>query len=68
VFAAVISIVRQLGFILPLAYALLYAFGIDAVWFAFPIAEAAALTMTLVFYRRVMRRQIDLLPDGNLTV
>jgi putative MATE family efflux protein len=68
IFAAIISIVRQLGFILPLAYLLLYIFGIDAVWFSFPIAEAAALAMALVFYRRVKKRQIDQLPEGNLTV
>jgi putative MATE family efflux protein len=68
IFAAIISIVRQLGFILPLAYLLLYFFGIDAVWFAFPIAESAALVMAIFFYRRVKARQIDILPEGNLTV
>jgi putative MATE family efflux protein len=68
IFAAIISIVRQLGFILPLAYLLLYLFGIDAVWFAFPIAESAALVMAILFYRRVKARQIDVLPEGNLTV
>ncbi|MDR2163956.1 MAG: MATE family efflux transporter [Clostridiales Family XIII bacterium] len=68
IFAAIISIVRQLGFILPVAYILLQRFGIDAVWFAFPIAEAAALAMAAIFYRRVKHSQIDRLPDGNLTV
>jgi Na+-driven multidrug efflux pump len=68
VFAAIISIVRQLGFILPLAYLLLVTFGIDAVWFSFPIAEVAALAMAIVFFRRVKKRQIDVLPEGNLTI
>jgi putative MATE family efflux protein len=68
VFAAIISIVRQLGFILPLAYVLLKVFGIDAVWYSFPLSEIAAFTMAVIFYRRVKKRQIDLLPDGNLTV
>jgi putative MATE family efflux protein len=68
VFAAIISLVRQLGFILPLAYVLLRVFGIDAVWYSFPLSEIAAFSMSFVFYRRVKKRQIDLLPEGNLTV
>jgi putative MATE family efflux protein len=68
VFAAIISIVRQLGFILPIAYLLLRSFGVDAVWYAFPLSESATLTMAIVFFLRVKRRQIDLLPEGNLTV
>ncbi|MDR3225644.1 MAG: MATE family efflux transporter [Clostridiales Family XIII bacterium] len=68
VFAMIISMVRQLGFLLPLAYALLLAFGIDSVWYAFPIAEGAALAMSATFMRRVYKRQISLLPEGNLTV
>jgi Na+-driven multidrug efflux pump len=68
IFAAIISIVRQLGFILPIAYVLLQTFGIDAVWFAFPIAEGAALIMAAIFFRRVKRNQIDRLPEGSLTI
>ncbi|MDR0596067.1 MAG: MATE family efflux transporter [Clostridiales Family XIII bacterium] len=68
IFAMIISIVRQLGFILPLAYILLANFGVDSVWYAFPIAEIAALAMSATFLRRVYNKQIKQLPDGSLTV
>jgi putative MATE family efflux protein len=68
IFAMIISMVRQLGFILPLAYLLLVRLGIDFVWYSFPIAEGAALLMSTLAFRRVYRRQIRLLPEGNLTI
>lgn len=64
IFALVISIVRQLGFILPLAYVLLLNFGVDGVWFAYPIAEVAALTLAVLFVIRIKKKEIDVLPDG----
>jgi Na+-driven multidrug efflux pump len=67
-FAMSISIVRQLGLILPIAYVLLLTFGIDFVWYAFPIAEGVALVISAAFMRRVYKKQISLLPEGNVTV
>jgi putative MATE family efflux protein len=64
VFALIISIVRQIGFILPLAYLLLTNFGINAAWYAYPLAEASALTLTAIFFVRIKRHEIDLLPAG----
>ncbi|MDR0875259.1 MAG: MATE family efflux transporter [Clostridiales Family XIII bacterium] len=65
VFALIISIVRQLGFILPLAYILLLNFGVNGAWYAYPLAEIAALTLTIVFFFRVKKQDIDRLPDGD---
>jgi putative MATE family efflux protein len=64
IFALIISIVRQIGFILPLAYLLLTNFGINAAWYAYPLAEASALTLTAIFFVRVKKHEIDLLPAG----
>jgi Na+-driven multidrug efflux pump len=65
VFALIISIVRQIGFILPLAWILLTYFGLNAVWYSYPLAEIAALTLTVLFFRRIYVNQIIGLPDGT---
>ena len=64
-FALTISIVRQLGFILPLAYILLINFGVNGVWYSYPLAEASALTLTVIFLLRIKKYDIDCLPDGD---
>ena len=63
--ALTISIVRQLGFILPLAYILLYYFGVYEVWYAYPLAEISALLMASLFARYVFKKEIKGLPDGD---
>ena len=64
-FALIISIVRQLGFILPLAVILLAYSGVFGVWYAYPLSEVAALILTAVFLRRVYIREIKPIPDGT---
>ena len=63
-FAMIISIVRQIGFLLPIAWILLTYVGITAVWYAYPLAEIAALTLTVIFLRRIYVKEIKVLPDG----
>jgi putative MATE family efflux protein len=64
IFALIISVVRQLGLILPLAYILALAYGINAVWYAYPLAEISAFTLAVIFYWRVRKKEIAFLPDG----
>ena len=64
VFALIISVVRQIGFILPLAWILLVTFGVNYVWYSYPLAEISALTLTAIFMWRVYQREIKVLPDG----
>ena len=52
------SLVRQLGVLLPVAFVLSRIHGLDAVWWAFPIAELFSLTLSALFLRRVYRREI----------
>ncbi len=54
------SLVRQLVVLLPVAFLLSRVFGLDAVWFAFPISELFSATLCAVFMGRVYRR--DILP------
>ena len=52
------SLVRQLVAILPLAYLLSNVFGLSAVWWAFPLSEIIALTMSFAMYRTIHRGMI----------
>ena len=54
VYSLIISLVRQIVVILPVAYFLGKLFGVTAIWYAFPIAEiiAAALNAYLFDIRR----------------
>ncbi|MGB4408103.1 MAG: MATE family efflux transporter [Sphaerochaeta sp.] len=60
-----ISITRQLIFLLPVAYLLGHFFGLNAVWYAFIIAESSALALSLFFFFRVYRKRIQPLYATN---
>jgi hypothetical protein len=47
------SILRQLVLILPLAYLLSRFWGVNGVWWAYPLAEIGALIITLLFFRKL---------------
>lgn len=50
-----ISLVRQIIVLLPVAYALAQLGGLDAVWWAFPIAEVCGFLLCVVLLGRLMR-------------
>ncbi len=66
-YSMIISIIRQLVFLVPLAYILArYGAGIgnnDLVWWSYPIAEIAALTLSLLFFRHMYKTLIAKLPE-----
>lgn len=53
-----VALLRQLIVILPAAV-LLARVSLNAVWFAFPLAEAAGLAAALLLHRRVTRRLLS---------
>lgn len=59
-----ISMCRQLVVLLPAAY-FLAPYGINAVWWAFPIAEMVALTLVLLAFRWADKRYIKPLDNVN---
>ena len=63
VISLIISILRQLAVLLPSAFIFSKIFGLDAVWIAFPLAECVALTVTILFWRRVHQAEIQPLFD-----
>ncbi|MEE1282330.1 MAG: MATE family efflux transporter [Acutalibacteraceae bacterium] len=52
-----ISMLRQLVILVPAAY-LLSNIGLNAVWFAFPIAEAGALILAITFFINLYNKEI----------
>ena len=52
------SVLRQLVVILPAAYVLAMIFELKGVWWAFPAAEVVALTVCLIFLRKLFVKVI----------
>ena len=69
VYSMTTSIIRQLVFLVPIAYVLArYGHSIgndDLVWWSYPLAEIASLLVTLVFFRRLYRTLIAPLPASG---
>lgn len=59
VYSMNISLVRQLGVIIPVAYIFSKIGGVNMVWWAFPIAEVTGVAMSLMYSRRIRRKIID---------
>lgn len=58
VISLVISVMRQLVVLLPVAFVFSRIWGLNATWLAFPIAEVVALLTTMFFWRKVYRNEI----------
>lgn len=58
-YSLIISAVRQLVVILPVAYLLSHVFGLHSVWFSFPIAELVSVLLCTLLFRRIKRQKLD---------
>ena len=68
-YSMITSIVRQLVFLIPIAY-VLARYGVsvgnsDLVWWSYPVAEVFSLVLTLAFFRRLYKTIIAPLPEGR---
>lgn len=58
-YSLVVSLMRQLAVLVPVAWILAAVTGqVNAVWWAFPIAETVSLAASIVFFLRLYRIQI----------
>ena len=55
IYSLFVSVGRQLVVLIPVAYLLSLTGNLNAVWFAFPIAEVVSLILSLTFFRIVYR-------------
>lgn len=58
IYSTITSLCRQLVALLPAAYLLSLSGSVDAVWWAFPIAEFISLAATIFFFTRIYRKKI----------
>ncbi len=65
VLSLIISLARQLFFILPLAYLLAQQFGVNRVWLAFPLSEIASVLICLLFLVYIYKKEIKHLGNGE---
>ena len=55
VYSLILSLARQIIIILPIAFAFAKLFGLDMVWYAYPIAEVASVIICSVMLKRIFR-------------
>ena len=65
VYSMVVSIARQLLVLLPVAYLLSLSGKVEAVWWAFPIAEIVSLSLTVFFMFRINRKVISRIGESS---
>ncbi len=58
IYSTINSLCRQMFVLLPVAYLLSLTGQVVNVWWAFPIAEAVSLAVTLLFFLRVYKQKI----------
>jgi len=54
-----VSLFRQLVIIIPASLILVKIIGVNGVWVSFPIAEIAAMVISLFLLRRTMHRLVE---------
>jgi putative MATE family efflux protein len=59
----IVSFVRQLVVLLPVAYLLGRFYGLDAVWYAFIVSESVGLMTVLFFFRSAVLKQVEDWPE-----
>ncbi|GAA0178691.1 MATE family efflux transporter [Clostridium sediminicola] len=55
----IVSILRQLVVLLPVAFILSKAFGLDGVWYAFLISELVSFTVVLIIFKSMYKNQMS---------
>ena len=63
VYSLIVSVTRQLVVILPLAYTFAKLFGLAVVWWAIPLAEIVAVTLSTILFRRIYCLKVKPLED-----
>lgn len=58
VYSMLISFVRQIIVILPVAFAFAKFFGLHMVWYAYPIAEIVSVTMCIFMLKRIINQKV----------
>ena len=63
-YSMLVSIVRQLLVLIPVAYLLSLSGNLDLIWWSFPIAEIASVIVSALLYIRLYKKTIRHIPLG----
>lgn len=63
IYSMINSLLRQVVFIMPLAYIFSRSMGVRGVWLAYPAAEASALIVAWILFARLYKKEIKPMPD-----
>lgn len=63
-YSLMVSLARQLVVLLPAAFLLSLTKDVNAVWWAFPIAEIASFAISTFFFIRIYKNIISKIPDN----
>ena len=58
IYMTIVSLARQMVVLLPVAYLMSLSGNVNLVWLAYPIAEIASSTLTILFFLRIYRQKI----------
>ncbi len=58
IYSSITSLCRQLVALVPAAYLLSLTGSVDAVWWAFPIAEVVSTVLSVIFFLRIYRQKV----------
>ncbi len=54
--ALLLTLTKQIFFLIPLLFILPHFYGMDGVWFAFPVADVLATAVTFIFMQRAVSK------------
>ena len=59
VYSMLMSMARQLFIIIPVAFIFAKLFGLDMVWWSYPIAEIVTVVISTLFLARIMKQKLN---------
>ena len=63
IYSLITSVIRQLVVILPVAYFFAINFGLDAVWWSYPLAELVAVAVSTILFAKLYNEKVKNIPD-----
>ncbi|NLJ16489.1 MAG: MATE family efflux transporter [Clostridiales bacterium] len=58
-YSMIISIIRQIGLLVPAAYIIVKFFAVENVWYSFIIAEIPAFVLGIILVKRLMKNTVN---------
>ena len=63
VYSMIMSMARQLFVIIPVAFTFAKLFGLNMVWWSYPIAEIVSVAVCIFFLKRIFKEKLSTLED-----